>query len=137
MELLIMKRVAKETACPVEPLARQLAQVIRERDEDDTIDGTHAGPLEGKIMKLPAKSAFGAAAQLVLAYSYCPLRDLSIDQYCALPDSTRDRILHQDERRRAVMRSAFRVLCAGIVDDDLKELLYSYGPEEIDQLIAA
>jgi hypothetical protein len=150
------KPAADEAACPVAPLAREYAQLIRARRKLDneaeakallacTEINDEVGPLsasyaDGLLLKrkdvvesrarvLCATSRMGVAFQLLLSHCDHLKSLLPGAQWLAIPKAVRDISQRIDDERGDMLWSVYKMLTAGWSDPDLVALESIYGRE--------
>lgn len=150
------KPAADEAACPVAPLAREYAQIIRARRKlDDASDaasllavtssGEEVGPLsashaDGLLCKrkdivvdrarqLRATSRMGVAFQLLLSHCDHLQHALPGPQWLAVPKAVREISQRADDERGDMLWSAYQMLTAGWSDPDVVTIESIFGRE--------
>lgn len=155
------KPAADEAACPVAPLAREFARILRARRklDDETQasdllkctdlgeDADPVGPLsreyadkllqkrrgvvQSTARQLHATSKIGAAFQLLLSHNDFLQSHALLADWNAAPPALRDLSERLDDERSAMIWSAYKLMTAGWDDPDLPDLERILGRESL------
>lgn len=150
------KPAADEAACPVAPLAREFAQLIRARrklndeaeakallacteinDEVGPLSSSYADTLllkrkeivQSRARVLRATSRVGVAFQVLLSHCDHLKNMLPEAQWLAMPKAVREISQRIDDERGDMLWSAYQMLTAGWTDPDLVAIESIYGRE--------
>jgi len=150
------KPAADEAACPVAPLAREYAQLIRARrklhDEAEarallacTETSEEIGPLstpyaDGLLLKrkesvesrartLRATSRFGVAFQMLLAHADYLESNFLGETWQRVPREVRELSVRLDNERQGMIWTAYKAFTADMADPDLVAIESIFGRE--------
>lgn len=137
------KPAADEATCPVAPLAREFAKIIRARralasgevpatpspDYTDQLLLRRYDAVRGHARQLCASSRFGLAFQMLLAHVDHLEAEFPGAVWQRVPREVREVSDRMDMERQGIIWTAYKVLTAGLADPDLVDLESVLGRE--------